>query len=58
MRELADAVVEARTPAQRDLDEINRALRTHYTWYLVPAGTASHSTTGTRAIRSPAPLPA
>jgi predicted RNA-binding Zn ribbon-like protein len=37
MRELADAVVEARTPAQRDLDEINRALRPHYTWYLVPA---------------------
>ncbi len=37
IRELTDAVVEARTPAQRDLDEINRALRTHYTWYLVPA---------------------
>ena len=37
MRELTDAVVESRTPAQRDLDEINRALRTHYTWYLVPA---------------------
>ncbi len=36
MRELTDAVVEARSPAQRDLDEINRALRTHYTWYLVP----------------------
>jgi predicted RNA-binding Zn ribbon-like protein len=37
MRELTDAAVESRTPAQRDLDEINRALRTHYTWYLVPA---------------------
>jgi predicted RNA-binding Zn ribbon-like protein len=37
MRELVDAVVEARPPAQRDLDEINRALRPHYTWYLVPA---------------------
>jgi predicted RNA-binding Zn ribbon-like protein len=37
MRELTDAAVEGRTPAQRDLDEINRALRTHYTYYLVPA---------------------
>jgi predicted RNA-binding Zn ribbon-like protein len=37
MRELTDAAVERRTPAQRDLDEINRALRTHYTYYLTPA---------------------
>jgi predicted RNA-binding Zn ribbon-like protein len=37
MRELTDATVERRPPGQRDLDEINRALRTHYTWYLVPA---------------------
>jgi len=37
MRELTDAAVEGRTPAQRDLDEINRALRTHYTYYLIPA---------------------
>jgi predicted RNA-binding Zn ribbon-like protein len=37
MRELTDAAVERRTPAQRDLDEINRSLRTPYTYYLVPA---------------------
>jgi predicted RNA-binding Zn ribbon-like protein len=37
MRELTDAAVEQRSPAQRDLDEINRALRTHYTYYLIPA---------------------
>ena len=37
MRELSDATVDHRPPDQRHLDEVNRALRTHYTYYLVPA---------------------
>jgi len=37
MRELADATVDRRTPDQRQLDEVNRALRSPYTYYLVPA---------------------
>lgn len=37
MRELADAAVEGRPPAQVHLDEVNRALTTPYTYYLVPA---------------------
>jgi predicted RNA-binding Zn ribbon-like protein len=37
MRELADAAVESRPPGQRQLDEVNRALRTPYSYYLVPA---------------------
>jgi predicted RNA-binding Zn ribbon-like protein len=37
MRELTDATVERRPPDQRQLDEVNRALRSPYTYYLVPA---------------------
>ena len=37
IRELADAAVERRSPQQRHLDEINRSLRTPYTYYLIPA---------------------
>jgi predicted RNA-binding Zn ribbon-like protein len=37
LRELVDATVERRPPAQPDLDEVNRALRTHYVYELVPA---------------------
>lgn len=36
MRELADATVEHRPADARQVDEINRALRTHYVYYLVP----------------------
>jgi predicted RNA-binding Zn ribbon-like protein len=36
MRELADATVERRPPDPRHLDRINRALRTPYTYVLVP----------------------
>jgi predicted RNA-binding Zn ribbon-like protein len=36
MRELADAAVERRPADKRQVDEINRALRTHYVTYLVP----------------------
>lgn len=37
MRELLDASVEGRPPALDHLAEINRALRTHYVYELVPA---------------------
>jgi predicted RNA-binding Zn ribbon-like protein len=37
MRELVDATVEHRPPAREYLAEINRALRTHYVYVLVPA---------------------
>jgi predicted RNA-binding Zn ribbon-like protein len=37
LRELVDATVERRPPAQPELDEVNRALRTHYVYELVPA---------------------
>ena len=37
LRELADATVERRPPDQRQLDVVNRALRTPYTYALVPA---------------------
>jgi predicted RNA-binding Zn ribbon-like protein len=37
MRELVDATVEARPPDLGHLREINRALRTHYIYELVPA---------------------
>jgi predicted RNA-binding Zn ribbon-like protein len=37
MRELADATVERRPPDPRHLDRINRALRTPYTYVLVPS---------------------
>ncbi len=37
MRELVDATVERRPPARDHLAEINRALRTHYVYVLVPA---------------------
>jgi predicted RNA-binding Zn ribbon-like protein len=37
IRELADATVERRPPRQRQLDEVNRMLRTPYTYYLVQA---------------------
>jgi predicted RNA-binding Zn ribbon-like protein len=37
MRELVEATVAGRHPAQRHLDEVNRALRTHYIYVLVPA---------------------
>jgi predicted RNA-binding Zn ribbon-like protein len=36
MRELADATVERRPADARQVDEVNRALRTHYVYYLVP----------------------
>ena len=36
MRELADAAVERRPADKRQVDEVNRALRTHYVTYLVP----------------------
>jgi predicted RNA-binding Zn ribbon-like protein len=36
MRELADATVERRPAEARQVDEVNRALRTHYVYYLVP----------------------
>jgi predicted RNA-binding Zn ribbon-like protein len=37
MRELVDATVEARPPDLNHLREVNRALRTHYIYELVPA---------------------
>jgi len=37
MRELTEATVERRPPGQSHLDEVNRALTTPYTYYLVPA---------------------
>lgn len=37
MRELAEATVERRLPDARQLDRINRALRTPYTYVLVPS---------------------
>ena len=37
MREVVDATVEGRAPSQADLKELNRALRTHYVYELVPA---------------------
>ena len=37
IRELLVASVEHRQPADRSLDEVNRALRFHYVTYLVPA---------------------
>jgi predicted RNA-binding Zn ribbon-like protein len=36
MRELANAAVERRPADKRHVDEVNRALRTHYVTYLVP----------------------
>ena len=36
MRELADATVDRRPADARQVDEVNRALRTHYVYYLVP----------------------
>jgi predicted RNA-binding Zn ribbon-like protein len=36
MREVADAAVERRPADKRQVDELNRALRTHYVTYLVP----------------------
>lgn len=36
MRELADATVERRPAKSHQVDEVNRALRTHYVYYLVP----------------------
>lgn len=36
MRELAEATVEHRPADGRQVDEVNRALRTHYVYYLVP----------------------
>jgi predicted RNA-binding Zn ribbon-like protein len=37
LRELLDATVERRPPEHGALDEVNRALRTHYVYELVPA---------------------
>lgn len=37
MREIVDATVEGRAAAASDLKELNRALRTHYVYELVPA---------------------
>ncbi len=37
MRELVDATVESRSPDLQQLREVNRALRTHYIYELVPA---------------------
>src|SRR5574340_188829 len=37
MRELVDASVERRPPELRQLAEVNRSLRTHYIYVLVPA---------------------
>jgi len=37
MRDLVDATVEHRPPGREHLAEINRALRTHYVYVLVPA---------------------
>jgi len=37
MREIVDATVEGRGPAATDLKELNRALRTHYVYELVPS---------------------
>lgn len=36
MRELVDAAVDHRPAGKRHVDEVNRALRTHYVTYLVP----------------------
>lgn len=38
MREIVDASVEGRGPDATDLKELNRALRTHYVYELVPSG--------------------
>lgn len=37
MREIVDATAEGRGPASTDLKELNRALRTHYVYELVPS---------------------
>jgi predicted RNA-binding Zn ribbon-like protein len=37
LRELVEAAAERRVPLHADLDEINRVLRTHYVYELVPA---------------------
>ncbi len=37
MRELMDATVDGRAPDRRELEAVNRALRTPYTYVLVPA---------------------
>jgi predicted RNA-binding Zn ribbon-like protein len=37
MREIVDATVEGRAAAASDMKELNRALRTHYVYELVPA---------------------
>jgi predicted RNA-binding Zn ribbon-like protein len=42
MRELVDATVEDRPPALDQLEEVNRALRTHYVYELVPARDGVH----------------
>jgi predicted RNA-binding Zn ribbon-like protein len=42
MRELVDATVEGRPPALDQLEEVNRALRTHYVYELVPATDGVH----------------
>ena len=42
MRELVDASVEHRPPAFLALDEVNRALRTHYVTILVPSADGVH----------------
>ena len=42
MRELVDASVEHRAPSFSALDEVNRALRTHYVTILVPSSDGVH----------------
>jgi predicted RNA-binding Zn ribbon-like protein len=42
MRELVDATVEGRAPALEQLEEVNRALRTHYVYELVPGKDGVH----------------
>jgi predicted RNA-binding Zn ribbon-like protein len=42
MRELVDASVERRAPSFTALDEVNRALRTHYVTILVPSADGVH----------------
>jgi predicted RNA-binding Zn ribbon-like protein len=42
MRELVDATVEGRPPALDQLEEVNRTLRTHYVYELVPSPDGVH----------------